>query len=201
METQPEHVTEHVMKAYQELVTEIDQDVKRVREEYGRVPCPTDCFQCCLNTSTIPIGEVEARDLKIALDALPQQVREHILQKAQRTIKILEAQGWTPENMAKDSGMEAIEVVKGKPFGACPMLIGGVCSVYEHRPVICRVWGYPIDNGKELACCKKTFIGQHKNYEPVKYADYWQRCKKLSEALGAVQKTPNCYLVAQLLEA
>lgn len=192
--------TELVMNAYHELVAEINQDIERIRKEYGRVPCPSNCFQCCLNTSTIPISEVEARDLKTALDALPQKIREHIREKAQRTIKVLEAKGYTHEKMVEDSGMEAIEVVKGKSFGECPMLIGGVCSVYEHRPVICRVWGYPIDNGRKLACCKKTFIGQRRNYKPVKYADYWQRCKTLSEALGADKKTPNCYLVSQLIE-
>lgn len=196
METQPEQV----MKVYHELVAEINQDVERIRKEYGRVPCPSDCFQCCLNTSIIPISEVEARDLKTALDALPQEIREHIRQKAQRTIEVLEAKGYTSDKIIKDSGMEAIDVIKGGPFGECPMLIGGVCSVYEHRPVICRVWGYPIDNGKELACCKKTFIGQRRNFTPVKYADYWRRCKTLSEVLGADQKTPNCYLVLQLIE-
>ena len=192
--------TDNVMNAYHELVAEINQDVEHIREEYGGVPCPSDCFQCCLNTSTIPISEVEARDLKTALDALPQEIRKHIRQKALQTIEVLEAKGYTSEKMVKDSGMQAIEVVKGKSFGECPMLIGGVCSVYDHRPVICRVWGYPIDNGKELACCKKTFIGQRHNYKPVNYADYWRRCKTLSESLGADEKTPNCYLVVQLIE-
>ena len=135
--------TDNVMNAYHELVAEINQDVERIREEYGGVPCPSDCFQCCLNTSTIPISEVEARDLKTALDALPQEIRTHIRQKALQTIEVLEAEGYTSEKMVKDSGMQAIEVVKGKSFGECPMLIGGVCSVYDHRPVICRVWGLP----------------------------------------------------------
>ena len=189
-----------VMETYQELIDEIDKEITRIRNEYGRYPCPPDCFQCCSNTSTIPISEVEARDLKKGLDKLPQEIREHIRQKAERTIKELEAKGYTPENMVKDTGMKAIDVVKGSSLGECPMLIGGVCSVYEHRPVICRVWGYPIDNGKNLACCKKTFIGQNRDYKPLKYADYWQRCKNLSDALGSVQKTPNCYLVVQLLE-
>lgn len=192
--------TEDVMQTYQTLVDEIDRDVLRIREEFGRYPCPSDCFQCCLNTSTIPISEVEARDLKIGLERLPQELQEHILQKAKRTIKELEAEGYNPENMVKDTGLKAIDVVKGTSFGECPMLIGGVCSVYENRPVICRVWGYPIDNGNNLACCKKTFIGQERDYIPLKYSDYWQRCKNLSEELGSVQKTPNCYLVVQLLE-
>ncbi len=191
---------EQVMKAYQELVDEIKRDVERLQNESGGIPCPSNCFQCCKSTSTIPISEVEARDLKTALDALPQPIREHIRQKAQQTINVLNAKGYTPEEMVKDSGMEAIQEVKGKPFGECPMLIGGVCSVYEHRPVICRVWGYPINNGNELACCKKTFIGQRRKYKPINYSEYWSRCRTLSASLGADKKTPNCYLVVKLLE-
>ncbi len=193
-------LSQQVMQTYRELVDEINQDVARLRKEYGGVPCPSDCFKCCLNTSTIPISEVEARDLKVGLDALPLSIRHHIRQKAQNTIKVLEAEGFSPDEMVKDSGMEAIQVIKGKSYGECPMLIGGVCSVYEHRPVICRVWGYPINNGSELACCKKTFIGQRRNYKPIEYAEYWRRCRKLSESLGADKKTPNCYLVVKLLE-
>lgn len=196
METLPEEI----MSTYQQLVDEITQDIERLRTEHGRGPCPSDCFQCCLNTSTIPISEVEARDLKVGLNALPETIRSHILEKAKQTIRVLERNGFTREKMSKDSGLEAIEVIKGKTYGECPMLIGGVCSVYENRPVICRVWGYPIDNGRELACCKKTFIGVRRNYKPIKYAEYWRRCKDLSQALGSEHKTPNCYLVTELIE-
>ena len=192
--------SDQVMVKYNQLVTEINKDVDRIRQEYGRYPCPTDCFQCCNNTSTIPISEVEARHLKIGLDALPKQVKSHIHKKAQQTIKVLESKGFTSDSMVKDSGIEAINIIKGKSYGQCPMLIGGVCSVYEHRPVICRVWGYPIDNGSELACCRKTFIGQRRDFNPVKYSLYWQKCKTLSEELGVFKKTPSCYLVSQLIE-
>lgn len=191
---------DQVMFKYKQLVSEINRDVDRIRQEYGRYPCPTNCFQCCNNTSTIPISEVEARDLKNGLDALPKQIRKHIHQKAQQTIKVLESKGFTLDSMVKDSGMDAINIIKGKSYGQCPMLIGGVCSVYEHRPVICRVWGYPIDNGNEIACCRKTFIGQRRDFNPVKYSQYWQKCKTLSEDLGVFKKTPCCYLVSQLIE-
>lgn len=192
--------SKQVMAAYNTLVAEITRDVRRLQEEYGRLPCPTDCFKCCRNTATMPISEVEGRDLKRGLDALPQQIRLHIRQKADRTIAALQAAGHSQEKMLQDSGMDAIKLIKGTPIGECPMLIGGVCSVYEHRPVICRVWGYPIDNGGELSCCHKTFIGQRQKFKPIDYSSYWRRCKTLSEALGATQKTPNCHLVSRLIE-
>ncbi|MCG9128151.1 hypothetical protein JT359_11170 [Candidatus Poribacteria bacterium] len=196
MSTDPAQVKEK----YRQLVSEINQDVDRIRQEYGKYPCPTDCFQCCNNTSTIPISEVEARDLQIGLNALPRQIRLHIYNKALKTIKVLESKGFTSDSMVKDSGLEAIDIIKGQSYGQCPMLIGGVCSVYEHRPVICRVWGYPIDNGNELACCRKTFIGQRRNFNPVKYSLYWQKCKTLSEDLGVFKKTPACYTVLKLID-
>ena len=187
------------MEAYYELVDEIARDVERLRNESGGVPCPSTCFACCHNTATMAISEVEARDLKIGLQALPEQLRIHIRQRAERSIQKLEAHGHNSESIIPDTSMEAVSVVRGKLEGECPMLIGGVCSVYEHRPIICRVWGYPIDNGNELACCHKTFIGQRDRYRPLNYTRYWQVCQDLSTELGATQKTPNCYLVAQLL--
>lgn len=145
------------------------------------------------------ISEVEARDLKIGLEALPAEIRSHIRQKAEQSIKKLKAHGYDVENIMPDAGMEAIGVIKGTPEGECPMLIGGVCTVYEHRPVICRVWGYPIHSSNELACCHKTFIGKRRRFRPLSYDRYWKVCQNLSTALGATRKTPNCYLVSQLL--
>ena len=187
------------MQAYHELLDEIHGDVERLRQESGGVPCPSDCFSCCQNTATMAISEVEARYLKVGLEMLPVQLRTHIRQKAERTIKKLVSHGYDAENVIPDAGMKAIGVIKGTPEGECPMLIGGVCAVYEHRPVICRVWGYPIHNGNELACCHKTFIGQRSRYRPLNYTRYWNECKRLSSELGAEKKAPNCYLVRRLL--
>ena len=106
------------MEAYRELVSEIQRDVERLREESGGVPCPADCFSCCQNTATMAISEVEARDLReIGLEMLPAQLRTHIRRKAERTIKKLETHGYTVENIIPDAGMKAIEVIKGTPEG------------------------------------------------------------------------------------
>jgi Fe-S-cluster containining protein len=147
----------------------------------------------------MPISEVEGRDLKEGLKKLPQEVKTHILKKATRSIRKLEQLGHSDEEMAIPMGLEPTNALRGKREGECPMLVGGVCSVYDHRPIICRVWGYPIDNGNELACCHMTFISQRRLFKPIDYAGYWRECRDLSETLGAKQKTANCYLVAHLL--
>jgi Fe-S-cluster containining protein len=145
------------------------------------------------------ISEVEAQNLKKGLEKLPEELRAHILKKANRSIQKLKQLGYAHEQMMIDAGMAATELLKGRREAECPMLIGGVCSVYEHRPMICRVWGYPIDNGNELACCRKTFIGQRRLFKPIDYVRYWRGCRDLSKALGVEQKTPNCYLMIRLL--
>lgn len=189
------------MRTYHELVVEVTRDVRRLREENGKSPCPVDCFDCCKNTATMAISEVEARSLQVGLDALPPEIRAHIGQKAERTIARIEALGHDVANITPEAGMDVLETLKGTPEAECPMLIGGVCAVYEHRPVICRVWGYPLDNGRELACCHKTFIGRRRDYTPLNYVHYWRRCRAMSEELGAVQKKPNCYVVRSLLSS
>ncbi len=187
------------MEAYRELVSEIQRDVERLRAASGGLPCPADRFSCCQNTATMAISEVEARDLKLGLEMLPAQLRTHVLRKAERTVKKLETRGYTAENIIPDAGMNAIAAIKGPPEGECLMLIAGVCAVYEHRPVICWVWGYPIHNGNEFACCHKTFIGHRRQCQPLNYTRYWRECQRLSRDLGAEKKTPNCYLVLRLL--
>ncbi|MBI1929938.1 YkgJ family cysteine cluster protein [Candidatus Poribacteria bacterium] len=188
-----------VMEQYHNLIKEADLDVQKLRAKRGGSPCPSTCFECCKNTATMPISEVEAQELKKGLKKLPEEIQAHILKKANRSIRKLEQSGYTHEQMTIGAGMEATKILKGKPEGECPMLIGGVCSVYDHRPVICRVWGYPIDNGNELACCHKTFIGQRGMFKPIDYVRYWRECQDLSQALGAERKTPNCYLIVRLL--
>lgn len=188
-----------VVEQYRHLMEEVHLETQRLYEARGSFPCPSTCYDCCRNTATMLISEIEGQDLKVGLKKLAPEIREHIRKKAKRSVRKLEQIGFSHERMTRDAGMESVEVLKGKPEAECPMLIGGVCSVYEHRPLICRVWGYPIDNGRELACCRKTFIGQRRRYKPIDYARYWDTCRDLSEKIGAEEKTPNAYLVVRLL--
>jgi hypothetical protein len=71
-----------VMERYQALVDEIDKDVDQLRLQRGGSPCPSNCFDCCRNTATIPISEVEGQYLKEGLRRLPKAVRSHILKKS-----------------------------------------------------------------------------------------------------------------------
>lgn len=45
--------------------------------------------------------------------------------------------------------------------GECPLLVGGLCAIYEYRPFICRSHGLPLlsmgDDGWELSHCELNF--------------------------------------------
>ncbi|CAI8041163.1 Single-stranded-DNA-specific exonuclease RecJ [Geodia barretti] len=151
------------MKAYHELLDEIQRDVERLREESGGVPCPSNCFSCCRNTATMAISEVEARDLKVGLEALPVEIRSHIRRKAEQSIKKLKAHGYDAENIMPDAGMEAIGVLKGTPEGECPMLIGMDKAVERiHKAIsrgekICVYGDYDVDGTTATALLLNTF--------------------------------------------
>ncbi len=81
------------------------------------------------------------------------------------------------------------------------MLISGICTIYEHRPVICRLWGYPIFNNNEVSCCRKTFVEVRDLVKPIDYNNYWRASRELSIALGKEKKTSNCYVIIDLLDS
>jgi len=125
-----------VVEQYRHLMEEVHLETQRLYEARGNFPCPSTCYDCCRNTATMLISEIEGQDLKVGLKKLPPEIQEHIRKKAKRSVRKLEQIGFSHERMTRDAGMESVEVLKGKPEAECPMLIGGVCSVYEHRPLI-----------------------------------------------------------------
>ena len=192
-------VDQSVLDAYRKITNEIDVETQRLQAQIGGSPCPINCYDCCHNTATMTVSGIEARDLKIGLQKLPKEIQSHILEKADKSIIKLEATGVSEENISETSSMNMPSALKGSPEGACPMLVSGVCTVYNHRPIICRVWGYPIKNKDKTGCCWKTFIGQRTKHAPIQYNHYWEECRDLSRAIGNNSRTPNCYLVKRLL--
>ncbi|HIE28156.1 TPA: hypothetical protein EYP66_12790 [Candidatus Poribacteria bacterium] len=189
-----------ILAEYLYLTRDIDRQTANLRMYLADRLCPPTCYACCVNTATLLFAEVEGLYLKEALEALPVEVRDYVLKKAKRAIRRMENLGYTMEKMVDDAGNKAIDAIKGSPEAECPMLVGGVCVVYKQRPVICRIWGYPMFNGDKVSCCNKTFKGKRDKVKPINYVHYWRETKRLSKELGADEKTPNCYMVVRILE-
>ena len=195
-------IVNKILAEYRLLVEEIGEQTANLRIQLGgQIPCAPNCYGCCITTATLPISEVEGLDLKNGLIALPESVRSYVRWKANRTIGKLTSLGYSLENIIPDSGNKALDAIKGSQEAECPLLIGGVCSVYKQRPILCHIWGYPMFNGDEVACCRRTFKGNKYKVKPIDYTYYWNELKRLSKKQGADEKTPICYLVIRLLES
>lgn len=180
---------------------EIDYLRTKLRNELGHPPCPINCYSCCLNTSTLLISEAEGLDIKEALKELPLLIQKDIYEKSLRTIIKVESLGFTEEQLSEGKGTTALKSIRGTEVSRCMMLVGGACAIYDYRPVICRVWGYPIrNNDEEISCCYKTFVEKRHSVKPLDYSHYWSICRYLSKKLGAENKTPFCYMVKRFLE-
>ena len=68
----PPNITgQKALAEYQEIISEIERETLRFQEQIGGFPCPESCYDCCYNTATMRISEIEAQDLKIGLQKLP----------------------------------------------------------------------------------------------------------------------------------
>ena len=116
----------------------IDADVEPVTQRYrAHIECTKGCSDCC--QQTFRVSRLEGAYLREGLAALPQDVREDILQRA-RT--------YAPDERQP-----------------CPVLsCEGACRMYEHRPRICRKYGIPLwspQRPDRVDTCPKNFVGVH----------------------------------------
>ena len=56
---------------------------------------------------------------------------------------------------------KTLEIAKPELEEACPFLVKDACTIYDHRPIICRTQGLPLlftgDEGWELSACELNF--------------------------------------------
>lgn len=79
------------------------------------------------------------------------------------------------EKQLVDRSVGGLPMLKLQKDGSCPLLMEGMCSVYEVRPWICRLWGAIPDLKCEHGC---EVIG---GWSPEKQHVMFQELKELSE--------------------
>lgn len=126
---------------YQHLVARVDAFGQVIRQRYPtQLTCHAGCDGCCYQQFTV--FPVEAHHLAQAVRALAPEVRQHLLARLQQ------ADPW--------------RVVETPP--PCVLLEHGRCSLYDHRPLICRIHGFPVSStmierpdGGQRDCCPLNF--------------------------------------------
>lgn len=88
-----------------------------LREIYASVPNPNCKGLCIAACSTIPVFPIELEQLEAA---------------AGRKLPTYQMPG---------GALDGEQILGREPGDPCPLLVLGRCSVYEHRPLICRAYG------------------------------------------------------------
>ena len=129
---------------YQRLVARVDAFAEGVRQRYGaQITCHAGCDGCCYQQLTV--FPIEAHHLAQAVAALPLEVRQHLLARLQRP----DPDPWRLVDTP----------------APCVLLEHGRCRLYAHRPLICRIHGFPIastlierPDGGQRDCCPLNFV-------------------------------------------
>ena len=139
-----------MIERFEEVCRQVQEEFDRNRRLHGsRIQCRPGCTDCC--HQLFQITEIEAGYISRGLKALDESSREALRSRA---IPYLAERR---RLIAEKGEQEAWGNLP--PAGArlaCPALDGGVCSIYEFRPLICRRFGMPLYNpdkpGRVFAC-------------------------------------------------
>jgi uncharacterized protein len=126
---------------YQRLKTRVDAFGQAIRERYAtQITCHAGCDGCCYQQFTV--FPVEAYHLAQAVTALAPEAQQRLLAR-----------------LRQDDPWRIIETST-----PCVLLEHGYCSLYEHRPLICRIHGFPVastmierPDGGQRDCCPLNF--------------------------------------------
>ena len=136
---------------YQEICSRVAEEFRRNRNLHGdRIQCRPGCSDCC--HQLFQITEIEAAEVSRAVNEMPAAQRVSLREKAAVYLE-------DRKHLVSDQG-EPEAWGSLPPPGtrlACPALDeDGVCTIYEHRPLICRKFGIPLWNpdrpGRVYAC-------------------------------------------------
>lgn len=103
-------------EAYGRLLRNIEAFQAKVRERYAaHIACRAGCFSCCRTRLTV--FPLEAEAIRRSIDAMPDALRERL--------------------------RERLRTDEGEAASHCALLVDGACSVYDGRPMLCRIHGLP----------------------------------------------------------
>jgi Fe-S-cluster containining protein len=140
--------------SFQRICNLIEVEFARNRMLHGaRIQCGPGCSDCC--SQLFQITEVEAAVLSAGVRTLPETQQNQLQERASA---YLEARARLVSEKGEQEAWGGLP-----PEGtrlACPALDGGICTVYEWRPLICRKYGIPLynpDKPNRVFACERNF--------------------------------------------
>lgn len=111
----------------------------RIADTERPISCRAGCSACC--SQPVPVSSAELRSVQAAIDQLPADIAEGIRERTLTVGRSLAEAGLDHAAFAAtDPGPDRVALVHRYLALdlACPLLIDGVCSVREARPLACR---------------------------------------------------------------
>ena len=129
-------------ETYQQFIERVEAFGQAIRERYAaHLTCRAGCDHCCYEAFTI--FPIEAHHLAHAVAALPLEARRQLRRRLRQT----------------DDALPMADAPQ-----PCALLREGRCSLYEGRPLICRMQGFPLfsamierPDGVQRDCCPLNF--------------------------------------------
>ncbi len=136
---------------YTKLINTADQAFRSLQETLGNTNCKPGCVDCC--HAVFGLFFVEALVVHRAYRALPRDKRRGVENRAERAEKKIKRLLGAAQNLDEDNSYTLFSKAKIQ----CPMLLEeGLCAIYAHRPITCRVYGMPTSIKKLVRCCPKS---------------------------------------------
>lgn len=123
--------------SYKAVLTRADAFFDQVaRSQPAELQCGRGCSLCCYGAFEIGDGDVAV--IAEGLESLHPMRRKKVIRRA---LEIVEKHAGAA---SREAFFDATSNV------ACPALDDkGLCTMYEHRPLVCRTFGLPIRDGAE----------------------------------------------------
>ncbi len=175
---------------YEKLASQADRVFERVKKQYPAcVNCKKGCTDCCYALFDLTL--VEALYLnhkfKAAFGANPDMMEK--ANKADRAVFRLKKRALRE---MKDNKKDEVAILyeMGRERIRCPLLNEReLCSLYEYRPITCRLYGIPTAIQGIGHSCGKSGFREGESYPMVNMDKIFQQLKDISSALVVDMKT------------
>jgi len=130
---------------YEALVQKIDEDIKKASKTLGNIPkCGFETDECCFQYFDLQLIEVIYRNNKMN-KTLKSDVRQEVIHKA---VEVSKKTREIKRRLCEkgddcDDGKNALVDAYTKENILCPLNRESRCSLYEYRPIRCRLHGVP----------------------------------------------------------
>ncbi len=156
---------QNIVRHYKTLLTEVDEWFSRCKESFeGQIHCVAGCAACCRGLFDISL--LDAFLLQTGFKQLPAELQETVRARAEKRLRQLQTDwpGFQHPYLLNHLPDELWTEMPEDDRTPCPLLgEGGVCLVYEYRPMICRTHGLPNvdDSGESFSdlYCTLNFAG------------------------------------------